>query len=96
MTRPKTDKTRFHLALKQDVAKRLKILAIHHDLYPGDVVEAALLLLEAMQPTARALYLSDFDDRRGHIVAGGEAECIAEDRNEQAIRAAEIAAEGDE
>jgi len=90
MVRPKTDKSRFHIALRPDVAKRLKIMAIKHDCYPGDVIEAALSVLETMPLPALAKLLARFDDRSGHIVAGGEAESIAEARHDQAVRTAEI------
>ncbi len=90
MARPKSEKSRFHVAMKPDVAKRLKILAVKHDCYPGDVVEAGLLVLESMPLAALAELLASLDDRAGHLVAGGEAESIAEDRNAQFVRAAEI------
>lgn len=81
MSRPKSQKSRFHVAMRPDVAKRLKIMAIKHDCYLGDVVEAGLLVLESMPLTALAELLAGFDDRAGYIVAGGEKE---------AVRAAEI------
>lgn len=90
MVRPKTDKSRFHIALRPDVAKRLKIMAITHDCYVGDVVAAGLAVLESMPVAALAELLGRFDDRAGHLVAGGEAEAVAEDRHAQAVRAAEI------
>jgi hypothetical protein len=54
--------------LDPKVAKRLRILGATHSLAVGDVVAAALALLEA-QPLARqAAILANFDPESGEIV----------------------------
>ncbi len=49
MARPKNDKQKekFHLALTPKVHKKLRLLAVEHDLYPGDIIEGLLKFSES-------------------------------------------------
>lgn len=77
MTKTQSQKQRFHVALRPEVAKNLKLTAVKHDIFPGDVVEAGLLLVETLTPQARAELLAGFDVRGGRILARGEIEAEA-------------------
>lgn len=81
MARPKSDKGRYHVAMLPSVAKRLKIMAIQHDVYPGDIVEAGLQALEAMTTAQRAALLASFDHEEGEIVPEGESEAATIERS---------------
>lgn len=99
--RPKSTKSKFHIALDPDVMKGLKLLSVEYDHPVGDVIKALLALFHLSPENEKflSILLENADFNEGASTPCGNLTCqtviqIVRDRKNRERRLEEL--EGDE